>query len=510
MYFLYDTEHSFYQQFLNLRNSLGCPAPMLLTQNYYNLTNIASRSIGEIVGSHSYWQHPVFPNTPWDPVDWFIYNTPQIGDENPYAILRLQYCAVAGKPFLMGEYNEPHPSFYQCEMVPELFAYSGFWGYDAVLLYSYSHDSDLSRRHWDNFFDIHCDPKIMVQLVPWTIAFRRGDISPSLSPVSINYKLEDIFDFDIETRSNWNPPLTIDGYLNSFCSFEHAIFRKDMNATETPPGNQYGINSPTGPVFISDTGELTWDNTNGVFTVAADGICAIVGSLSGEEISSGPLTTFLTQPDFASITAVALEESSLLEADSILLVAVGQSGNRNMGWNSNFTTVGNNWGDPPTFMEPVLGQIKMLGECDSSIVFTLDTLGFPLDTLPSEINNSKVAFNLVGDTPWYLLVRKEPTGIKKETVQLLNSLDLVYPNPFNYTLNIRYSVAERDRIEIKIYNLLGQLVKILIDNTQEKGTHNIKWDGRNESGNRVGSGIYCCQLKVGDTFVKTKKIIFSK
>jgi len=511
MRFLYDTERSFYQQFLDLRDDIACPAPMLLTQNYYNLTNIASRSIGEIAGSHSYWQHPVFPGTPWDPENWYIQNTPQIGDNNPYAILGLQYCAVAGKPFLMGEYNQPHPSFYQCEMVPELFAYSGFWGYDAVALYSYSHEYNFTRRHWGNFFDIHCDPKIMVQLVPWAIAHRRGDITLSTTPVTIDYKLEDIFDFDIEMRNEWLPPLTPDGHLDRYCFFEHAVSRGDMHASETPPGNSYGISSPPGPIYISDTNELSWNILDGIFTINTDGICAVVGNLAGNEISAGPLTVVLTDPNFASITAVALETSSIVEADSLLIVAVGRSGNRNMGWNAELTSVGDNWGIPPTYMEPVLGQISIDWGGDSTVVYPLDTLGLPRDSLGTYFVDSKITYDLVGNTPWYLLVRKPLVGVEEETMatRIRNSLD-VYPNPFNYTLTIKYSVASREKTELKIYNLIGQLVKTLINTPHNAGSYIVYWDGTNESGKSVGSGIYFCQLKVGDEFLKIKKLLLLK
>ena len=411
----------------------------------------------------------------------------------------------------MGEYNQPHPSFYQCEMVPELFAYSGFWGYDAVALYSYSHEYNFTRRHWGNFFDIHCDPKIMVQLVPWAIAHRRGDITLSTTPVTIDYKLEDIFDFDIEMRNEWLPPLTPDGHLDRYCFFEHAVSRGDMHASETPPGNSYGISSPPGPIYISDTNELSWNILDGIFTVDTDGICAVVGNLAGNEISAGPLTVVLTDPNFASITAVALETSSIVEADSLLIVAVGRSGNRNMGWNAELTSVGDNWGIPPTYMEPVLGQISIDWGGDSTVVYPLDTLGLPRDSLGTYFVDSKITYDLVGNTPWYLLVRKPLVGVEEETMatRIRNSLD-VYPNPFNYTLTIKYSVASREKTELKIYNLIGQLVKTLINTPHNAGSYIVYWDGTNESGKSVGSGIYFCQLKVGDEFLKIKKLLLLK
>jgi len=85
-----------------------------------------------------------------------------------------------------------------------------------------------------------------------------------------------------------------------------------------------------------------------------------------------------------------------------------------------------------------------------------------------------------------------------------------YPNPFNPETRIKYTVGSRQTRPIpttlKIYNILGQLVKTLVDKPQEPGNHEIIWDGKDDKGNEVASGIYFYQLKVGE-FSQTEKMV---
>lgn len=85
-----------------------------------------------------------------------------------------------------------------------------------------------------------------------------------------------------------------------------------------------------------------------------------------------------------------------------------------------------------------------------------------------------------------------------------------YPNPFNPETKIKYTVGSRQTHPIpttlKIYNILGQLVKTLVDEAQEPGSYEVIWDGKDEEGNEVASGIYFHQLKT-EEFSQTKKMV---
>ena len=84
-----------------------------------------------------------------------------------------------------------------------------------------------------------------------------------------------------------------------------------------------------------------------------------------------------------------------------------------------------------------------------------------------------------------------------------------YPNPFNPTTSIRFSLPKVATVQLEIYNIMGQRVRMLVDDSRKAGYHIVMWDGNNEIGNRVGSGIYYYRI-IADDFVQLKKMILIK
>ena len=84
-----------------------------------------------------------------------------------------------------------------------------------------------------------------------------------------------------------------------------------------------------------------------------------------------------------------------------------------------------------------------------------------------------------------------------------------YPNPFNPATTITYQLPEGQNVTLVIYNVLGERVKTLVSETQKAGTYTIRWDGTNDHGIAVGTGIYLCRIQAG-TFRETRKMIMLK
>ncbi|MGB7063257.1 MAG: FlgD immunoglobulin-like domain containing protein [Candidatus Zixiibacteriota bacterium] len=85
-----------------------------------------------------------------------------------------------------------------------------------------------------------------------------------------------------------------------------------------------------------------------------------------------------------------------------------------------------------------------------------------------------------------------------------------YPNPFNANTCIQYTLARDIEVELAVYNLLGQLVRRIFTGEQQRGTHILSWDGKDNKGNDVGSGIYLYRLKTADGTQETRKMLFLK
>jgi hypothetical protein len=100
-----------------------------------------------------------------------------------------------------------------------------------------------------------------------------------------------------------------------------------------------------------------------------------------------------------------------------------------------------------------------------------------------------------------------------QEVSLPNSFDLAqnYPNPFNPTTTIQFRVGSLEFGEpihttLKIYNILGRLVRTLIDEEKLPGNYSVVWDGKDNSNKEVTSGIYLYQLKTID-YTNTRKMV---
>ena len=81
-----------------------------------------------------------------------------------------------------------------------------------------------------------------------------------------------------------------------------------------------------------------------------------------------------------------------------------------------------------------------------------------------------------------------------------------YPNPFNPETTINYELADNSKVKLDIFDLLGNHVITLINNYQEKGFHSITWDGTNNYGIEVASGIYF-QKFVANNYSSNKKMV---
>jgi len=98
---------------------------------------------------------------------------------------------------------------------------------------------------------------------------------------------------------------------------------------------------------------------------------------------------------------------------------------------------------------------------------------------------------------------------KEKLIPLTFAVQQNYPNPFNPKTIIKYAIPKDEKVEIVIYNTLGQKVKTLVNAQQEAGYYTVEWDATNNFGNKVGSGIYFYTVKAGK-YSAIKKMVLLK
>jgi len=167
------------------------------------------------------------------------------------------------------------------------------------------------------------------------------------------------------------------------------------------------------------------------------------------------------------------------------------------------------------FRMPVDLQLTYIGgDTTVSIWASADT--FQEATIPLHLPSGIPSFGMRFDPDNWVLEEHTEVGYvsvdEGGTWQTEKALALHQnvPNPFSRDTEIEFVVPateEDGKIRVSAYNSLGQLVRILIDETLTAGLHTVTWDGRDEGGSAVRSGVYFCQLETSSGRMATRKML---
>ncbi len=109
-------------------------------------------------------------------------------------------------------------------------------------------------------------------------------------------------------------------------------------------------------------------------------------------------------------------------------------------------------------------------------------------------------------------LRETPTSVETPQAQVPGKFTLHhnYPNPFNPETIIRFELPEDSEIKLDVFNTVGQKIRTLVDERRAPGVYQVTWDGTDERGIRVSSGIYFYRLKTADKQTFTKSMLMLK
>ncbi len=102
------------------------------------------------------------------------------------------------------------------------------------------------------------------------------------------------------------------------------------------------------------------------------------------------------------------------------------------------------------------------------------------------------------------------TGVAVGPIAPRAGLGQSYPNPFNPETSIPVVMSHRGHVRIDVYSIEGARVRSLIDENREKGEFSVRWDGRDDRGNRLASGVYFYSLVIDGKVVAAKKAVMLK
>ena len=130
------------------------------------------------------------------------------------------------------------------------------------------------------------------------------------------------------------------------------------------------------------------------------------------------------------------------------------------------------------------------------------------DTKGDILINTTYSYDGINQIPGPVITFN-PNGVQDEAKPTSFKLEQNYPNPFNPSTTIRFSLPRHEFVSLKIYDILGQEVKTLLSGEKNVGTYSVKWNGDDNCGNKISSGVYFYRIKAGN-YINVKKMVLLK
>ncbi|MCY3024516.1 MAG: carbohydrate binding domain-containing protein [Planctomycetota bacterium] len=407
--FLWETERRHWVEMRRfLHEELGVKAPVVGTIVATSTPRLMAEM--DAVDTHAYWEHPHFPGKPWDRNNWFVKNISMVDYLDRATVTRLAMQRVAGKPHLVTEYNHPAPNTHAGEGPLFIAAFGGLQDWDAVFLYNYSHDETRTKAgRIPDFFDIGQHPTIMANVLIASLLFRRGDMQPARQVLSLPLPEAREIELIAQKGHAWEilpvEQLGLDPRNTVLHRVALDVTGKQAAALQDEAAGKKEL--------TSDTGELAWrvpDKDKGVLEVRTPRTKAVVGHVDGQTVDLGHgvrVTVGKTKTGWCTVALTVPEGESFERAPAhVLLVATGYTENTGMGWkNEEKSSVGTDWGKPPSLVEPVAAIIRLPGAALPT-VYPLNDRGQRGQPLTAAAKDGGVEFEIgpAGATLWYEVV----------------------------------------------------------------------------------------------------------
>jgi len=138
------------------------------------------------------------------------------------------------------------------------------------------------------------------------------------------------------------------------------------------------------------------------------------------------------------------------------------------------------------------------------------TVTFPVNYTSVATGNTQKTHNVADqDGDIFLLAIGKAVPMPQQQTPVEFSLSQNYPNPFNPVTNIKFSVPDAGNVNLSVYNMLGEKVKTLVDIHKTAGEYSVEWNGTNNAGREMSSGVYFYKLQMGSN-IRIKKMLFMK
>jgi hypothetical protein len=375
----------------------------------------------DIVDSHAYWQHPQFPGTPWDPVNWTINNSTMV-DSPPGTLSVLGAEDVMGIPHTVSEYNHPAPNTYSSEAPLLIASYGALQDWDGIYFFDYGSDTngdglpDWDTRYITGFTPIDQHPPKLVNFVQAALLFRKALLAPAADQAIVAMTESSERDAIRRIGHAWGPVNALDVGMP-----QEAVYRR-MRLALQPGAVSSGVPTASdiaawGSYWTSDTSELRWSMPGGnqnYVVIDAPLVKAVIGHVpsDGLELHGIKFTPGETRQNWCTLSAVATQGDFQGGSAHWVVAATGDVENTGQQWkDASKSSVGNQWGRAPSLVEPVSASLEVPIDAARVAAWALDGNGQRGESLAvsGDATHATIQLGLPATTLWYEIVISDLT-----------------------------------------------------------------------------------------------------
>lgn len=367
----------------------------------------------DAIDLHAYWKHPDFGATPPGTPGWRVGNASMTTAAGNDPLSSFAYYRVAGKPYVMTEWNSGQPNDYSSESLLMAAAYAAYQDWAGVFIFDYHSAGPYNRNTFFEFFSIDTHPAKMATAPAAALLYRRGGDNAQIGDVK---PAKDSITLTVPTNTLWYEVADAPGYASAYpimktwftagAARTSALQAKPyIKFDDVPFATVSRAGIDTGTAFASDTGELIWNKSApSNFLLNTPKTKIALGFLAGGSYDVDELHLDIPSDPtrFATFALSSLDGQEVSASKRLLLTVVGKVENSNMVWMPDRTSV-TAWGVGPTVAEGVRGQVRLLTDTPGLHVWALDGNGKRRIEVPAVLEEGALSFEVAPEwqTLWY-------------------------------------------------------------------------------------------------------------
>jgi hypothetical protein len=488
MMFIDSIERSFYLSMLSvIKDTMHFKGLVNFTQNNYwgLLPDVYKASGGDVTEYHNGWDYlGSRPGKNYSDSTWMIRNTSMLRSRSGGTLGAITSNAASDKAFVLGEYYVPAINQYSAEQMLLIPAYADYQDWDGIFFTPYAWyrqdlfaDSVQNAFHSSTSSNTIAGNSAMLALAPTASAiFRNGLVSVSGQSDIIAHDPDDVWLTPVFSTSRGS--FGVDGGLDNNV-FSLLKLRQQFNDAKHKVAAEYAF-QPDTSVKHSDSGELVWDETNGLFTIASNSVIGAAGFF-GSDTAKLPGLQFArldASRDLLTFYLLPTDTNILSASKEALLTISTRSQNSGLVWVDSLG-FGKNWGTTPTLLSAAKVLFQFKTQHDSVILYPLDNRGLnpgnPMIAIRNADGTSSIIVDqLVTPSVWYRVVMKDALPNNGIASSLPSSLQAsLSQNPAREATILKYSLSQSETVSVKLIDDLGRITSLLEGTSQAAGEHSL-------------------------------------